>query len=564
MFVKSNDSKNIFSGIMIGLLLGLIFGVLIGNPFLGIILGGFLGFKIPYEIRKRSHKGNIHISGRIKKGNLILLASVGIILLLFLYFFRPWIHDLIILFYTVPSISFLFLSAGLMVISMRFKKKALYIPLFVLMGIIFFALVFNDVLTQLYIVKNIEYNRIDDLPDSENLRLLPKAIALRYLEDSLQKSRERVGPLDIIKMNDSLVWTSPRVPDGNLIYLTEKMNGLLIADATKTGRDTRMITQPMEIGEGIGITDNIFWRLYKKKFFINIDDIYYLESKGEIYAVASAIGYKFRFPVMVPYFKGVFTVDKNGAIEWIDVNDIGKNEIFMDNKIYPESLARYYVDSYKYNLGWMNVVFFHKDQIEISDVYGQSNKQPFLMDTADGLKWIIATEPYGRSYGVFKIFLVDAFDGKIDFLELNEDQTLTGPVRVVSYVKKKFPTIDWATSKVVEPRPYIIQGKIYWMLSITPSDFAGVSYTVLVDSETNEVLAFNDDSELEDYIRSGVIDSDFQPDEGDELDSDTAKEDSDVPVRDSITEIDDTTKKSIKKKISDIEKELDELKELLD
>ncbi|GAG21429.1 unnamed protein product, partial [marine sediment metagenome] len=253
-------------------------------------------------------------------------------------------------------------------------------------------------------------------------------------------------------------------------------------------RKTEMITKKLEIGEDIGIFDNIYWNLYNKRYFVNLGDIYYIYKKDHILTVAPIIAYKFKFPVMIPYYAGVFVLDEQGKISYYTPNQVEKIEEFQNNRAYPGELARLYVDSYKYYLGVINTWFLHKDQIEISDVYGLANRQPFLMPTEQGLKWIIATEPYGESYGVFKIFLVDALTGKIDMLELDEDQTLTGPVRVISYVKKKFPRIDWSTTGIVEPRPFIINGKLYWMLSITPRDYAGIAYTVFVNSENNEVI----------------------------------------------------------------------------
>jgi len=355
----------------------------------------------------------------------------------------------------------------------------------------------------LYIVKSSAYNKISSLPDSTSIRILPKAVAFRYLEDSLQKSRERVGDINIVNINNSLFWIAPRVPDGVILYLIQKVNGVMLADATKTNRETKMVTKQIKVGEDIGVFDNIYWHIFKYRYFIDPGDVYYVYKNDHILTIAPIIAYKFKFPVMVPYYDGVIVLDENGNIKRYPPSEVLKIEEFKNNRAYPEELARLYVDSYKYHLGIINVFFMHKDQIEISDVYGQANRQPFLMPTSNGLKWIIATEPYGESYGVFKIFLVDALTGKIDMLELNEDQTLTGPVKVVSYVKKRFPNIDWSSSRIIEPRPFVIKGKLYWMLSITPNDYAGIAYTVFVNSENNEVIAFDNDVDVYDFVKQG-------------------------------------------------------------
>ena len=110
--------------------------------------------------------------------------------------------------------------------------------------------------------------------------------------------------------------------------------------------------------------------------------------------------------------------------------------------------------------------------------------------------------------------------------------------RINSYVKKKFPRIDWSTTRIVEPRPFVVNNKLYWMLSITPNDFAGITYTVFVNSENNEVIAFDDDEGVYSFVKQGIIK---------EITEDTEEK----------------TKEELREeKISEIEKLLDEIKSL--
>lgn len=538
-------------GIAIGVLLGLVLGSAVGSPIFGAIIGGMVGWKIGMNLHERKKKAKDNLKEKIidiptiKKPKLNLEFYITIVILLFLiYYFRPWFHGLVMGFYTHPLLVFFIISILSGALFFKYKNVSAG-SFFIFLGVIsLVALFFNDVIVERYIVTGNEYNIIDTLPDSTQVRILPKAVARRYLEDSLQKSRERIGGLDIVNINNTLVWTAPRIPDGFVLFFTEPVNGLMLGDATKSDRTTKIVTSELTVGEGIGITDNIFWQLYKRFYLMNIDEIYYIVNNGNIKTVAPVITYKFRFPVMVPIFGGVFVVDPDGSSKFYNPEQIKDVEIFKDNWAYPESLARLYVNSYKYNLGILNAWFFHEDQIEIADVFGQANRQPFLMPTVDGLKWIIATEPWGESYGVFKIFLVDALTGRIDMAEMDEAKTLTGPVRVVSYVKKKFPIIDWATANVIEPRPYIIDGNLFWELSITPRDFAGISYTVFVNSLNNEVTAFQDDDNVYDFVAGkDVVIVESVDDSPDKVISDK-----DTLVAD---------------KIKEIEKQLDELKKLL-
>lgn len=473
------------------------------------------------------------------KPKLSVLVVLVLVTAIAVYFLRPWFHEIIMQVYIFPSFFVMITTAVLSLMLLKRKKKNVAYVLAAITLLSFLVFTLNNVIVGSYIVNSYTYNKVESLPESDGIRVLPLAVGWRYLQDSLQKSREKIGDLDVVIINDTLVWSAPRIPDGGILYFTQKVNGLIIADAESSTRKTKIINKKMDIGEGIGVTDNIYWKLYKKRFFVELGDVYYvIDKNNNIRIIAPIIGYRFRFPVMVPYFEGVFVVDDKGNIETYSPAQLTSLEYLKNNKAFPEKLARLYVDSYKYNLGIINAWFLHKDQIQISDVYGQGNKQPFIMPTKEGLKWIIATEPYGLSYGVFKIFSVDAVTGKIDMLELNEDDTLTGPFKVVSYVKKKFPTIDWQSARIIEPRPYIIKGKLYWMLSITPNDFAGVSYTVLVDSTDNKVISFESDEEIASFIKG----------KPEKIETDNGKTDRDT---------------EISKKIESIQKSLDELKDLI-
>ena len=543
--IKQINPKEFLRRIGIGILVGAFFGLLIGNVGLGMVLG-FIG-GILFARKRVKESGEVVGERKFKISSIKTWKMYGImsllVLVLLLYFFRPWFHEIVMAFYTNPAVVFMIVmaAAGAWLLAKKQKTLGGIALLLALLSLIVLSL--TNVIIGSYIVQENEYNSITALPDTSQVRVIPLGVAWRYLTDSLQKSTEKVGGLDITNINNSLVWTAPRVPDGFILFLTQKVNGILIADATKTDRSTRLITKELRVGEGRGVFDNIYWKIFKTAYFINVGDIYYIQKDGGLLTIVPIIQYRLKFPVMIPYFAGVFVLDENGEISKHRPEEIKEIDYFQNNRAYPEYLARLYVDSYKYKNGIINAWFLHKDQIEISDVYGQANQQPFLMPTKDGLKWVIATEPYGESYGVFKIFLVDAVTGRIDMLELNEDQTLTGPVAVVSYVKKRFPNINWQTATVLEPRPYVINNQLYWMLSITPSDYAGISYTVFVDSTNNNVISMQTDQEIMDFVEKGVIEA--HEENGDEETSESIKE-------------------RTKNKINEIEKQLKELKELLE
>lgn len=546
--IKRNLEKNKL-GQVIGLAIGLLIGLITGSAGAAIIFaiaGSIIGSRFNLKIKKPGFEKSKVIDIK-KRFNSPYLYVFLVIFIFLVYLLRPWFHEFTMVFYTKPILIFLILC--LIGTAFLFKSKKNNSLISIGIMLVLFSLVIvslNDIIVEKYIVSETVYNKISKLPDSSEVRMLPRATAYRYLADSLQKSRETLGDINIVNLDDKLMWVAPRIPDGAILYFTQKVNGIMTAEATKVDRKTNLINAELKVGENIGITDNIYWKLFKKRYFVDIGDVYYIKENDKIITVAPVIAYRFKFPVMIPYYKGIFLVDPEGNIDFKSPSEVKFIKQFQNNRAYPEELARLYVDSYKYHKGIINAWIWHKDQIEISDVYGQYNQQPFLMPTVEGLKWVVATEPYGKSYGVFKIFLVDALTGKIDLLEMNEDQTLTGPVKVVSYVKKKFPRIDWSTAKVVEPRPYVVDNKLYWMLSITPIDFAGISYTVFVNSENNEVIAFDDEVRVYDFVTKGI----FREQEEEEY---------------SEKETTPTTKEEkTKELINDIESKLEELKKLVE
>jgi hypothetical protein len=459
--------------------------------------------------RRKFSENIIEVGGfnmkKIQTNTIISLITVLILFIAFIYYFRPWFHEFLIFFYVKPTAIFAIISIILVGIGYLVKKNWMihtFFTIFILFAVLFS---FSTIIEQKYIVDSTDYSSIDALPEAKTLRILPEGTAKRYLDDSFRESREKIGTLNIVNFNNTLHWVAPKIPDGTVLYFTQKVNGIMVIDATKTQRSTKIIEKQLEIGEGIGIFDNIYWKLLKEKFFITLGEIYYVYEDDKIITAVPVIDYKFKFPVMIPIYTGLFTIQENGQIDFLTPEEVQTNPIFKNNRAYPEKLARFYIDSYKYKHGILNAWFFHKDQIEIADVYGQANHQPFLMPTEQGLKWMIATEPYGKSYGVFKIFLVDALTGNIEVLHLEDEKTLTGPVRVVSYIMQKFPIIDWSSSRIVEPRPYVINKTLYWMLSITPNDYAGIAYTVFVNSETNEVYAFQKDEEIIEFIKGNTL-----------------------------------------------------------
>ena len=272
-----------------------------------------------------------------------------------------------------------------------------------------------------------------------------------------------------------------------------------------SGKNSIIVEDEMEIGEGMGITDWYKWQLYKKKYWVDYEDPYFIPNReGELYIAVPMVSYQyhFRFPTFytVPKWEGVALINSEGEIDFLTPEQARKHPVLKDQKLFPESLARYYVDSFRYLHGIINRLFYHKDQLEIAEV-GDQNKQPFLVKTKDGIKWFIACEPYGKAHGIFRIYLIDACTGKIQFYQRPKTEALIGPVKACDYVRKENPIVDWNRMIPVEPIPVTIQGELYWEVRIIPKDASGVAYTAMVDAQSANVIELKTDESIRQFIK---------------------------------------------------------------
>lgn len=330
---------------------------------------------------------------------------------------------------------------------------------------------------------------------------MPMSVAYRYAKDSLQLAQYKLGPENIVNINNSLSWVFPLIPDGDLLKFLIKNKGIVIVDATKQEKNSKIIEKDLEIGQEMQIFDNLYWNLYKEKYFVDFDDVYYIYKNGEIYTIVPAIGYKYKLYYgllyTLPEFEGLFIVDSAGKINFLKPEQALKNKILEGNRIFPENLARLYVESYAFKNGLINYFFIHKDQTEIQDI--DFNRQPFLLDTKEGLKWFISTEPYGASHGIFKIFIIDARTGKIELLEL-PGMTLTGPVKATDFVRQNNPIVDWSRFKLAEPLPFFKNNTLYWKVVVIPFDSAGIAYQAFVNAKTNEVIELKTNEDILNFM----------------------------------------------------------------
>lgn len=453
------------------------------------------------------------------------MLSVLVVFGIFGWIFRPWLHGILMgiykhpLTFLIPLIFLIYIAVFIRQMvnmsrelgskSFQIQKStsfyiAGFVGLFILSGIVFST---ESDISHYIASKNINFISRTTLPEIDQLRLLPKQVATRYGQDSLQNPQEYLGDSQIVMVDGKQKRVFPRLPDGGLLYFMKKLDGFVTVDASELDKKAEIIDQEFKYSEGIGVFDNIYYQLYLKKFWVDfVDQPIYLKDPQTQKWVTVVPYIKYRnFPIRAPYWGGFMTVESDGTITDYKPEDAQTLALTQGNRVQPKEIARFYAESYGYKNGLINYWFIHKDQPEIDESY--IGDQPFHISTQEGYKQFIVTRPTGSSYGIFKIFIFDATSGKAEIVEYNQDSLLTGPVASLDYAQKQFPEIDYNNFFLDEPRPITSKGRLYWLISIVGSNSAGIAKNVVVDAQTTKVTSFQSKQEIEDFINSGKVDT---------------------------------------------------------
>ncbi|MBI2665894.1 hypothetical protein HYX12_04700 [Candidatus Woesearchaeota archaeon] len=497
----------------------------------------------------------------MKKNIKIGLGIVGLFLLLLAWFFRPFFHEVVIYFYANGILSLL-LVLFIGTITFLLKKKiplqknkkvharkksysaANSLPGLILIGILIagiilyafsitiliwtillagvwyffykkkikgraivvifyflmiFVLYFEPELAHLITSKEINFEQREDFPEIKTIRILPKLVATRYAEDSLQNPQEMLGDSQIVMVDNKLMRVFPRLPNSKYLYFTSKLSGFVTIEVSALEKHARIENQEFTYSEGIGVLDNLYYQLNKNKYFVQYSDPIYLKDPqtSQWITVVPYIGYRY-FPFQIPYWAGFFTVDSKGIMIDHKPEEAVLLPLTKGNRVFPTELTRYYTESYAYKQGLINKWFIHKNHPLIDEE--EYWPQPFHLPTVEGYKQVIFTRPFGNSYGIFKIFIFDATSGKKEVIEYDLNTLLIGPVASKDYVAKEFPTLDYNEFIILEPRPVTVDEELYWLMSIVDYSGAGVSKTIVVNTRTGKAIELKSIEEIESFV----------------------------------------------------------------
>src|SRR4051794_3329256 len=467
--------------------------------------------------------------------------GLAIVAVVVLWLVRPLWHGLALFAWTEPLVwlaPLVLLVAGLMLLprsqrswtTLEDLRTGVRPPtwLFVFPALAFvlfiFGAAFNGPLVGRAIVNSTTYEAIDGLPPGGIVRLVPREVAEQNAASAFNSPTETLTNFRIVNTEQGLIWTALRTPQGAFRIFTKKSQGIVELDAENTARSLRQVDAELQIAPGLQITDNLRWRLLKRRFLIKLEEPVGIPTPAGPRIVVPYLEYK-GILVRRPVLGGVFVVAPDGTIEDLEPGEAARRpELARSGRIFPDTQARRIQDAYQYRRGIWNAWFVHEDQTGITDT--ETNRQPYLVDFgADGLgpQWVTVAEPYGRAFAASAIFLTDAVTGHTRIWRVPRRTSLSGNRRALQAVRTvAISGVDFGDGspgsgnfRVVEPRPVFVKGRLVYLASIIPNSANAVSKTVVVDAETNKLVAIFDndrDAQAEEktrrYIETGEVPED--------------------------------------------------------
>jgi len=480
------------------------------------------------------------LSSSVKPAMLVL----AVVALAVLWLVRPIWHGLALFFWTQPIVwlppILLLIAGGVMLrrsqrswTTLEDLRTGVRPPsyLFAFPILAFFAFVIlgglSAPLVQRAIVSNTTYEAIPGLPAGGQVRLVPREVAEVNASSAFNSPTETLTNFRIVNTDDGLIWTALRTPQGAFRIFSKKSQGLVGLDAEQTARQLRYIDAELEVAPGLQITDNLRWRLLKERFFISLEEPVGIETPAGPRLLVPYLEYK-GILIRRPVLGGVFVVAPDGAIEDLEPAEAARRrELAQTGRVFSDTQARRIQEAYQYKGGLWNAWFVHENQTRITDT--ETNRQPYLVDFGAaglGTQWVSVAEPYGRAFAASAIFLTDATTGRTRIWRVPARTSLSGNRRALQAVRAvSIPGIDFGDGapgaagsgnfRVVEPRPVFVKGRVVYLTSIIPKEANSVSKTVVVDAETNKLVAIFDndrDPQAEaktlTYIRTGEVPDD--------------------------------------------------------
>jgi hypothetical protein len=341
----------------------------------------------------------------------------------------------------------------------------------------------------------------------KGIRFTPLDVAYQDLVGSLNSGKYTVHEDDInaMDLNAGFGYVVPITPDGPINTFIAENDGFMAFDDTPeltNDQRVRRVHQKYVIGEGMEWLDNVWRNLYSSDWFCAYDHISYLQldpdNADKFTGVVPKIKYEFHFPCfVVPVWGGVALFHENGKIEQLTVEEAKKDKRLKGKRIFPSSLSRQYVSAQIYDQGFLGGWYNREGKIKIPKLPGR-NQMPFFTPGADKHEYfVIAAEPAGEAFALFRLYYVDSFSGERTYYEFNPDKGVLGPNAAMARVKtlqgyKWYDSGEKAGDHRIIEAVYLTddRGGLHWKFTITTKDFKGITATAVVDAAMREVKKF--------------------------------------------------------------------------
>lgn len=461
---------------------------------------------------------------RKKIGTLFALISI----IVSGYATRPWWHEFIYSFVSMPMVWLTFLTGvGIVVTGVKLpedtrsdrKQKMAVIALGILLiGGTLVTSIIGHSWIMLDKNEDIEQNNasaeLEDMPEirENSTRMLPRAVARNYVTSSFQYPRHRPANGDITHYEGKTRWSFMMEPNGFIKSFIYDGKGIAFVDMTTDQKKTIAYEQQFSCSPGQAFRDDSGWNFKKNAYWVDYkeSDQFAFVHNGEGYIavpyethewkIGQPKGAPFPWPYSEPQFGGVALMDTDCNIEMLSADEAVEDPRLENQNFRPYSYEEMRVSSRKYKDGLANRFFWGYNLFELANVPGEGNEQPFTIPTKEGKQYIFTGEPEDSGSGMFKLWWVDAQTGDVNEVTFNKTSTLYGPERAANRVQERPEVSKLSNGKIREVIPQPINGTLHWQVHIVPESYSGVTYYGIVNANTGDVKLMETSGQVYKYL----------------------------------------------------------------